>query len=48
MVTALFTVWGGGGGGGGGGVGGEMKGGIRDGVTVNTKIGHFQVPKTLS
>ena len=29
-------------GGGGGGRGG------RDDVTVNTKIGHFQVPKTLS
>ena len=29
------------------GVGGREAGG-RDDVTVNTKIGHFQVPKTLS
>ena len=27
---------------------GEAGGGVRDYVTVNTKIGHFQVPKTLS
>ena len=27
---------------------GEGGGGVRDYVTVNTKIGHFQVPKTLS
>ena len=33
---------------GGGQEGGQGWGGGRDDVTVNTRIGHFQVPKILS